>query len=193
MFGAIARGLAMAGSGLARLGVKTPSAVRSLANVPIIKTVAKALPYGATAYAAGDMLFNKGGGGGLPALPGLPGLPSAPGMGDRSIFRNDPNVVEALKPYAISAHNLKTYYRAPKGFVIVHDQNGDPYGLPKKVAQWAGLWKPGHKPPISVGDYQALKKADRTVRKFRKIFSIAARVDKNTSKGGKVKVKKGKG
>jgi len=192
MFGLLARGLATAGSGLMRLGVKTPSMVRSVANVPLVKTVAKALPYGAAAYSAGDMLFNRGGSN-LPALPGLPGLPTAPGMGDRSIFRNDPNVVEALKPYAISAHNLKTYHRAPKGFVIVYDSAGMPYGLPKKVAQWAGLWKPGHKPPISVGDYQSLKRADRTVRKMRKIFSMVARVDKNTSKGGKVKVKKGRG
>lgn len=186
MFGAIARVMGGATMKLLRGGT---AATRAVANTPIVKQVAKALPYGATAYALGDSIFNRGGGT-LPALPGLPGLPTAPGMGDRSIFRDDPNVVEALKPYAISAHNLKTYYRAPKGFVIVHDVNGDPYGLPKKVAQWAGLWRPAHKPPISVGDYQSLKRADRTAKKVKRIMTMVSRVDKNIGKGGKVKLSK---
>ena len=187
MFGAIAR---VAGKAISTLGRGSVSSVRSIAKVPLVKDLVKQTAIGGAIYAAGNAI--TGGGSKLPALPGLPGLPTAPGMGDRSIFRDDPNIIEALKPYAISAANLKTYYRAPKGFVIVHDVNGDPYALPKKVAQWARLWKPSPKPPISVGDWQAVKRADRTVKKVRKIMTTIARVDKATGKGGKVKVKGGR-
>jgi hypothetical protein len=127
-------------------------------------------------------------GGGLPALPGTGG--SNPIVGSRSIFRNDPNVVEALKPFAISMHNLRTSYRSPqKGFVIRRDQNGDPFAIPKTMAIKYLGYKNHKKPPISVGDWEAVKRADRTVKKVRKVMTTMTRVDNAVGKGGKVKVK----
>lgn len=182
---------------IARIGSKL---IRPIVSNPAVKSVVKSIPGGAAAYAAGNLLTSSlGGGGGMPALPagvgGLP-VPSFPGgmlppkMGDRGIFQNDPNVIEAIKPWAISKANLKQYYRAPKGFVIVYDSVGDPYAIPRKMAMWLRLWKPAAKPPISVGDWQAVKRADRTVKKMRKIFRTTTRIDKSIT-GGKVNVSKG--
>lgn len=167
-----------------------------LKGVPVLGT---ALTVAGAAATASSMFGNRGGGGGLPALPmgavgglPIPGMGAPPTMGDRGIFQNDPNVIEAVKPWAISKANLKTYYRAPKGFVIVYDQVGDPYALPRKMAMWLKLWKPGAKPPISVGDYQALKRADRTAKKVKKILGMVTRVDNNVAKGGRVVIKRKK-
>ena len=82
--------------------------------------------------------------------------------------------------------------RAPKGFVICYDEKGDPFALPKKLAMMLKMWRPAKKPPISVGDWQAVKRADRTVSKMKKIFAVTTRVDNNIS-GGKVKVRRRKG
>lgn len=181
---------------IARIGSKL---IRPIVSNPAVKSTLKSTILGAGAYALGNALT----GGNTPSLPSLPSgvgglpVPSFPGgmappkMGDRGVFQNDPNVVEAIKPWAISKANLKQYYRAPKGFVIVYDSVGDPYAIPRKMAIWLRLWKPAHKPPISVGDWQAVKRADRTVKKMRKIFRTTTRVDKSIT-GGKVVVAKGK-
>lgn len=186
--------------GLFSFGKRLLGAVSSVSKVPVLGNAIKAIPVVGTVASVGGLAGDLLGGGkksGMPMLPaGMPGLPGvnavAPvGMGERSIFRDDPNVVEALKQYAIAERFLKPYYRAPRGAVIVYDQVGKPYGLPKKVARWAGLWKPAKKPPISVGEWESIKKADRTVKKMKKVFARTARVEKNVHKG-RVKVKGGK-
>lgn len=171
--------------------------IKGIANVGPVKSVAKMVPGVATAYTAFDLAEKATGGfGGLtrsaspsgpPPLPAgmgvpagadhLPGTPGAhPSMGKRSIFRDDPNVVEALKPWAIPARDLRPYYRAPKGFVVMYDSAGDPFGIPKQLAKTYLGWKPSKKPPISVRDWSALKRADRTIGKLRKIESTAKKV-----------------
>lgn len=196
-FGSLLRKGARAASALS----KSPLG-RVAGMVPGLGTVINAAGMAGGAYTAATSMGLLGGGGGknLPALPpmgsgfsgGLPALPGTaganPAAGDRSIFRNDPNIAKALEPFAISVRNLRAHYRAPKGYVIRRDSNGDPYGIPKILARKYLGWKPSKKPPISVGEYQALKKADRTVKKMRKVYSMIQRVDKNTTKGGKVKV-----
>lgn len=184
MFGLLAR---VAARGASTLGRGAVSGTRALANVPLVKTVAKQTALGAGLYAVGNAL---GGGksGGLPALPGGgPMLPST--MGNRGLFRNDANVPDMLKEWTISKGDLKFYPRAPKGFVICYDEAGDPFAIPKKIAMMLKLWKPSKKPPISVGDWQAVKRADRTVKKMKSIFRTTTRIDKNIS-GGKVNVAK---
>lgn len=204
MFGKLLKGAAKA----VTTGVKAVSAV---SKVPVIGTVARAVPGLGTVMAGASLAtsaYNMLGGGnkspGLPALPqgfaagsaGLPALPgtasSSPVVGDRSWWRNDPNIAEALKAWAISAHNLRTAYRSPvKGYVVVRDVKGDPYALPKKMAvQYAG-YRPGKKPPISVGEWNAIKTADRASKKIKKAMAVVARVDKNI-KGGKVVIRKKK-
>lgn len=193
MFGSILKGAAS----LARGAVSVArSASGSVLSVPGVRTAVKATGIGATALTLGDMFTAGTKTGGLPALPNLAGAPLAPGglvpgMGERGWFSNDPNIPDFLKPFAISKGNLKAYYRGPKGTVIVYDSVGDPYALDRRLAMRFKLWKPGHKPPISVGDWQAVKKADRTVKKMRKVFRMTTSVDKHIS-GGKVVVRRKK-
>jgi len=147
--------------------------------------------------------------GGLPALSGLkmsavsPGqtgggmlpskwIPRGPG-GRMQLPWNDPSVPQFLKQFALDDSFIRPAMRAPRGYVIIRDADGQPYPVLKKIAQQFGLWKAAHKPPISVGEFQALKKADRTVKKMRKIYATIARVDKATTKGGKVTIHRKKG
>lgn len=186
------------------------SAVNAVNKVPIVGTALKAVPGVGTALTLASVGFgaynafsgggaasgNTGVAGGLPALPSMPALPGAgaPSMvGDRSIFRNDPNVVEAIKPFAIAARNLRTAYRSPlKGYVVVRDSAGDPMAVPKWIAKAYFGWKPSRKPPISVGEWNAIKTADRAARKVKKTVALISRVE-GSIKNGKVVVKKRKG
>lgn len=192
-----------------KTGLKATSAI---SKIPVLGNVMKAVPFVGTALSVANMASDVmggfgggggGGGGGMPAMPtaryagGLPALPgtagSNPVVGQRGVFRNDPNVVEALKPFAISQHNLRQYYRAPmKGFVVRRDQNGDAFAIPKSMAIKYLGYKSHKKPPISVGDWEAVKRADRTVKKVRKVMTTMTRVDKAVGKGGKIKVGKKK-
>lgn len=169
------------------------SGARALNKIPGAGVALKAVPVVgnalALAGAASAVSSAFGGSKSLPALPGG-GLPALPGtsagalatMGSRGIFRNDANVADWVKPFAISKGDLRVQYRAPKGFVVLHDSVGDPYAVPKQVARMLG-WKPASKPPISVGDWNAVKKADRTVKKMKKIFAVTTRVDKQVTRG----------
>lgn len=184
-------------------------AKKALKN-PLVKNALKSVPVVGTAYAAYDTVSSVssllgGGGSGRSSLPALPsGMPSmraapamalplpgtVPGMGRRSIFRDDPNVPANIEQFAIPQRELRVYYRAPKGFVVLRDPNGQAFGVPKAVARNFG-WRPARKPPISVGDWRAVQRADRTVKKMKKIFRQTTAVDRNVS-GGKVVVTKRK-
>lgn len=194
LFGRLVRGA----TSVVKTGLKAASTV---SNIPGVGAVLKAVPIVGTglaaANAASSLLGAVSGGNRSPGLPALPSnLPALPGtagspsvVGDRSIFRDDPNVVEALKPFAIAQRNLRQYYRAPiKGYVIRRDSAGDPYAIPKYLAVKYLGYKRHKKPPISVGDWEAVKRADKTVKKVRKIMTTMARVDKAVGKGGKVKI-----
>ena len=115
--------------------------------------------------------------GGAP-LQGIMGGPGTayPNMGKRSIFRDDPNVSEQLKPYAIDDRFLKTYHRGPRGTVVLHDSVGDAFAIPKAIAIAHHLWKPAKKPVISVGDWSKLMGANRVVKKFKEIEKKAMRI-----------------
>lgn len=156
---------------------------KAIVKNPVSKFAGAALPGVGLAVGAAQLADAAGllGGsskkGGLPPLPGTGILPAMSGgvpevtksMGDRSIFKNDPNVIEALKPFAISKGNLKAYYRAPKGFVIMYDQVGDPYGIPRNIAKQYLGWKPSKKPPISVKDWEAFKRSNSVMNKLKAI------------------------
>lgn len=174
-----------AGTGLAKGIVKNPL----LKMVPGVGNVLSVASIGLSAY---DMLKGSGGassapgGGGMPALPmmagstavrsaGGAGLPMNPMAGQRSIFKNDPNVIAAIKPYVISAGNLRTFHRAPKGYVIMKDEVGDPMGVPKFLARRMG-WKPAKKPLLSVRDTQAIRHAGVAIKKLQKAEKMARHI-----------------
>jgi hypothetical protein len=134
----------------------------------IVSTGLKALGYGATALTAyqGVRALTGGDGG---ATGGGASAPMIATMGKRSIFRDDPNVHEHLKQYAISERFLKTFYRAPKGAIILRDEVGKPYGLPKNVAKMYGMWKPAKKPPISVTAWTAFQHSKHVMKQLASI------------------------
>lgn len=82
---------------------------------------------------------------------------------------HDPSIPAAMKPFALDDSFLKSYVRAPKGYVVVRDPNGRPYAILKSYARSNGLWTPAKKPPISVRDWHAFKKAQAVAKKLRKI------------------------
>lgn len=85
-----------------------------------------------------------------------------------------------LKAYALDASQLRSYLRAPKGYVIVHDASGQPFALLKKVAQMYHLWKPAAKPPISATDYKHFKRNKTIEKKLKRIAGPIYR--KNTTR-----------
>lgn len=188
MFGSLLKGVKAIGGGLASVG----RAANKIPGVSAIPVVGNVLGMAGGLATVSSMIGGGGSSAGMPALPNLQGGPVmpgglVPGMGERGWFSNDPNIPDFLKPFAISKGNLKQYYKGPKGTVIVHDSVGDPYALDRRLAIRFKLWKPAHKPPISVGDWQSVKRADRTVKKMRKIFRMTTRVDSKVT-GGKVVV-----
>lgn len=188
LFGAVARVVGGAAS----------KVIRPIVANSAVKSVVKQTAIGAGAYALGNSIFGSPKSTGMPpmptgALPALPGAGAPAIVGDRGWFQNDPNIVAALQPFAISKTNLKQCYRSPiKGYVIRYDSAGDPYAIPKSMARAYLGWKPAKKPPLSVGDWQAIQRADRATKKVRRIMTTITRVDKAVS-GGKVRIGRKKG
>lgn len=188
MFGSLMKGIRAVGG-----------AVGAVSRVPVLGSALRAIPVVGTALSVGSIASDLMGsrGSNLPALPGMPAMPgtaNAPAIvGKRGVFRNDANVPDAIKPWTISKGDLRVQFRSPvKGYVIRHDQNGDPYAVPKQIARQYLGWRPSKKPPISVGDWQAVQRADRVTKKVRKIMTTMTRVDKNIAHG-KVKIHGKKG
>lgn len=177
--------------------------VSKAAKIPGVKTVARAVPFVGTALAAyeGVQLINDLTGGkagralgfggtapptasGLPMVtPGSTAVPmgttSGPGLlprgpgGSLQWPWQDPNIPEYLKNFAIDDGYLKTAVRAPRGYVVIRDKDGRPFGVNKEIAKAFKIWKPKKKPPISVTDWQALKRANSTVNKLKKVVKMS--------------------
>jgi hypothetical protein len=152
---------------------------------PVVKVAA-----GAAAGIGGMKLISSAGQQSVGTLPALPGVttgittPSAPGglpigwkgpNGKLQLPWNDPRTPEFLKQFALDDSYLKTYYRAPKGYVILKDANGRPFPVLKKIAQQYGLWKPSAKPPISATMWKHYKQNKRIEKKLIKIAGPAVR------------------
>lgn len=153
----------------------TGSALRS----PLVKGAAGMVPGLGTALTVASVGMNVMGGirgSGSGGMPPMPGMPSMPGMGERKIFRNDANVPDALKPYVISRGDLKSYHRAPAGFVIRHDQNGDAFAVPKKIARDYFGWKPAKKPLLSIRDTNAIRRAGTVINKLKKFEKTVQKI-----------------
>jgi len=139
--------------------------------------VGKMVPYVGTALSIGSALLPSGSSGSLPASPfGGAGPLNGPGggfagvspyAGNRGILRNDANVPDWLKPMVISKGDLRMFARAPRGYVIMHDEKGDPYGMPRALAIQMKMWKPAKKPLLSIRDTSAINRANHVIKKLK--------------------------
>lgn len=178
-------------------------AVGAIRKAPIVGKALKMVPVVGTAVAAYEVFkagqgLIGGGSGSISPMPSPPPLnlpagplspvaeagilPRGPG-GSLQMPWNDPNVIAALKPFALDDRYLKVYYRAPKGYVVLRDADGKPFPCLKMAARKAGVWKQGAKAPISIGEWEAVKRADRTVKKIRRHMARITRVDAAVSNG----------
>lgn len=199
------------GRSIKRVGSKKALRVAGkIGRSRLFRRALKAAPIVGTAYAAYDIAKDIGNVYGKPkssrlAPPALAGIPmlTTPGTGGTGIIPkgpggrmqlpwSDPSTPTSLQQFSLDDQYLKTYYRAPKGYVVVRDANGRPFPMLKWAARKFGMWKPNKKPPISVGEHQAIKRADRAVKKIKKAMTTISRVDRNVSKGGKVVCRKKK-
>lgn len=193
------------GGGLIKTAVKAVvPAVASIFTKKGAATVAAGVGGAAAATLGGNLLGGGGSkamvpysssGGGLPALPGLAaagttaaiaatsagGLPipwwKGPG-GKLQMPWNDPRIPEYLKQFALDDAYLKTYVRAPRGYVVIRDANGKPFAVNRFIAQKFGLWRPTAKPPISATDWKHFRKNKLIERRIRKNFGSAIRPKK---------------
>ena len=103
---------------------------------------------------------------------------------------SDPRIPDYLKQFALDDAYLKTYYRAPKGYVVLKDSSGRPFAVNKTIARQMGLWKPAAKPPISATDYKHFKRNKTIEKKLRKIAGPALR--RHTTRASASTAKKGR-
>ena len=182
------------GGGLLKTGAKLVAG--ALGNKPTVTvTAAQAAQIGGSMgalvpYSGGGVpAASTGGAGGLVSslfTAGLPALASAaiPGVAGDLLGRgigqlvSQPKQVQApaIQPYMLDASQLRVYYRAPRGYVVIHDRaTGQVYAILKAVARQAGLWRPAAKPPISVRDWHCYKRSKIVDKKLRKIAGPALR------------------
>lgn len=187
-----------------------------IGSIPIVGN-AISLAAGAATIYEGVQAFggHSGGGGGgaggsgsgLPTLPGgLPALPGAaqtttmalpmPGGGSSMktvhlspMMPQDKGTLDAwiAAGLIIPFNQLHTAFRAPKGFRVCH-VNGMTIAVRSDVARKMHLVKPTHKPPISAGEWHGLKKAQRTIKKVKKVHGIIKYVHDHTTTHGQVKI-----
>lgn len=85
-------------------------------------------------------------------------------------------IPDAIKAFALDDRYLMTYYKAPRGYVVVRDADGKPFPLNKKIAQQMGYWKPAKKPLLSIRDTQSIKRAGRAIEKLKKANKSAKKI-----------------
>lgn len=112
-------------------------------------------------------------GGGLPALPGIQsgGSNSVGGGGGRGVMPvPQPGAANqfAPKPLVLDVSYARQYLRAPAGYVILRDPNGQVYCVEKHYARKNGWWKPARKPLLSATDSYHLKRNQQLIKKARK-------------------------
>jgi hypothetical protein len=168
-------------------GALIKKAATSLLSKPVVKVAAATaatLGVGAVAQAASQSnnLPMLPSGSGLPALPGMQtqmmqqagagGLPvpfwKGPG-GSLQMPWNDPRIPQVLRQFALDDAYLRQSVRAPRGYVVVRDAQGRPYAVERAMAVKMKVWKPARKPPISAGDWNKYRTAQRVAKKLMKI------------------------
>jgi len=102
-----------------------------------------------------------------------PLLPPVPPAGTNGKVPESPGFTtlkENLElPHILPFSSGKLFRRAPRGYVQVELSTGERVMMIKHMAKSHGLWKPQPKPPISVRDWSALKRAGSVIRKLKEI------------------------
>jgi hypothetical protein len=62
-------------------------------------------------------------------------------------------------------------YEVPRGYVVVEGNDGEKYGMLRRVAVANGLWKAPPKPPISGYDARAIRRAAAATKRVKKLAS----------------------
>ena len=161
--GAISRSKVWKG---AMKGVVGAVGLTSKAAKPAASLAVAGAAWSAGSAIGGRMFGAPAGSGGLPAL-NLKGLPSVPGSTGQisQLEQQFPDTLALNHPY------IRTYYRAPHGYVIVHDPvtRQPVMAVRKSIAKANHLWKPKPKPPISVRDWHCYKRAKVVEKRLAKI------------------------
>lgn len=87
-----------------------------------------------------------------------------------------PQTAEFLKQFQLPSSSIRLVPRAPAGYVVLYDASGQPFAILKQIARAFKLWRPKQKPPISVRDWNALKRGARTVNKMKRVVKLAKTV-----------------
>jgi hypothetical protein len=172
-------------SAIAR-GIRGARSLWSAVKKPVprgIKSVVKAAGGAAAtvgSYAAADLIAQKIGNAGNPVADyaGMlkAGLPALRGVGGGGLPAIAGGALGAGLPDVLDASLLRTFYRAPRGYVIVKDpSSGQPFAVRKDIARRNKLWRPARKPPISAGDWHQFQTAKAVEKKLRKIAGPALR------------------
>lgn len=175
--------------------VKSVSKIPGVGMIPIVGNVVSAAGLAASAYGAYSALKGTpamgGVAGGMPALPppGSTGggiLPRGPGGAIQMPWSDPRESTAAGGSVALDDRYLKPMFRAPRGYVVMWDGGGRGMGRPFPVLRsWAvknryangsRIFDPASKPPISVGEWNALKKADRVIKKLKTVNKRAMAV-----------------
>lgn len=158
---------------------------RTALKNPLLKGAASFIPGAGLALTAVSMASDMGmfSGGGASKLQGAGGMPAMPPplAGNRGVFRNDANSSKSVEAVAISKGDLRVTYRRPAGkayrdYVVVRDNNGDPMAVPKDMARKQFGWRPAKRPPISVGQWSALRKANGVVKTLKRCNKMAMQI-----------------
>lgn len=149
-------------------------------------------------------LGGGGGGGAMPQLPMLPApgamaATAGGGMGPMDAFAMQaaatgrrgsvampPMTMEMIQQLQAAGlmtgfKDLRVFRRSPrKDHVVVHPVGADggvaTFALHKKLARTWGLWSPSAKPPISAGDWNAIRRANAVVKKLKGMNSDVRKV-----------------
>lgn len=154
----------------------------------VVKVAKAAGAAGATVgtYAAADLIAQKLSGAitNPNVAGGLPMLANLAGQGVSALQRPGTSI-QSVMPDVLDPSLLKTYYRAPKGYVIVRDPStGNVMAVRKAVAKAYKLWRPARKPPISAGDWHRYQTAKSVEKKLLKIAGPALRKRQSRSAAG---------
>ncbi len=162
-------------------GIQTPGVLPTaqLGQGWIPQSVEQNIPMGsALEWGLGKILGPKTGGVAPSMMAPRPGaLPTFPtGQMRGPLAAQVPQQAEFLKQFQLPQSAIRLVPRAPAGYVILYDAAGQPFAILKQIARAFKLWRPKQKPPISVRDWNALKRGARTVNKMKKVVKLAKTV-----------------